>query len=59
MGFQKDANKIIDFLKEKAEANYTQKILVSAHFNEKVDLLIEHLSMDNPTYIGFEREGTQ
>lgn len=38
------------------EASYIQKILVSAHFNEKVEKLIEHLNMDNPKYIGFEKE---
>lgn len=56
MGFQQDINQILSALKEKLEANYIQKILVSAHFNEKVEGLIEHLNMDNPNYIGFEKE---
>lgn len=36
MGFQQDINQILTALKSKLEANYIQKILVSAHFNEKV-----------------------
>lgn len=31
-----------------------QKILVSAHFNEKVEGLIKNLQMGNPEYIGFD-----
>lgn len=43
--------KKMDFIK-------AQKILVSAHFNEKVEGLIKNLQMDNPKYIGFDRKNT-
>lgn len=36
------------------KSEYYQKILVSAHFNEKVEALLTDLTMDNPQYIGFE-----
>lgn len=39
---------------KKIEQEYFQKILVSAHFNEKVENLLKDLHMDNPRYIGFE-----
>lgn len=56
MGFQKDVIEILDIFSKKLDITYIQKILVSAHFNEKVQNLLTHISMDNPKYIGFEGE---
>lgn len=39
---------------KKMKSEYYQKILVSAHFNEKVEALLTDLTMENPQYIGFE-----
>jgi hypothetical protein len=36
MGFQKDVIEILDIFSKKLDITYIQKILVSAHFNEKV-----------------------
>lgn len=36
-----------------------QKILVSAHFNEKVEGLIKNLQMGTPEYIGFDTKKTK
>ena len=53
LGFHQNVNKIMGFISKKLENAYLQKILVSAHFNEKVEGLIKDIAMDNPKYIGF------
>jgi ATP-dependent RNA helicase DDX31/DBP7 len=56
MGFQQNVHKILDLMGKNIKSEYYQKILVSAHFNEKVETLLTDLKMDNPQYIGFETE---
>lgn len=53
MGFHQNVTEILEILSKKLDITYLQKILVSAHFNEKVEDLISNLNMDNPKYIGF------
>jgi len=40
MGFHKTITDVLEILSKKLDITYTQKILVSAHFNEKVEGLI-------------------
>jgi ATP-dependent RNA helicase DDX31/DBP7 len=54
LGFQQSVRNILEFITKNVKSEYYQKILVSAHFNEKVESLLTDLSMDNPHYIGFE-----
>lgn len=53
MGFHQNVTEILEILSKKLDITYLQKILVSAHFNEKVEDLISNLNMDNSKYIGF------
>lgn len=59
MGFQQNVHKILEIIGQKVKSEYYQKILVSAHFNEKVETLLTDLNMDNPHYIGFEKEAKE
>lgn len=54
MGFQQSVHSILQIISANVKQNNYQKILVSAHFNEKVESLLTHLSMESPEYIGFE-----
>jgi ATP-dependent RNA helicase DDX31/DBP7 len=56
MGFQGSVNEILEEIEKKLDFYQVQKVLVSAHFNEKVEGLIKNLDMDRPQYIGFERK---
>ena len=54
-GFDKDVKSILEYLKRTCEYEKCQKVLVSAHFNEKTSSLIESLEKEsNLTYVGFE-----
>ena len=53
MGFHKTVTEILDCFEGKAEFVKSQKILVSAHFNERVENLIKNLDMYTAKYIGF------
>lgn len=54
MGFQNTLSEILESLEKKVDMYKIQKILVSAHFNEKVEGLIKNLDMGDPQYIGFD-----
>lgn len=56
MGFQGSVNEILEEIEKKLDFYQVQKVLVSAHFNEKVEGLIKNLDMDRPQYIGFDRK---
>jgi len=56
MGFHKTVNEILELMEKKLDFHNLQKILVSAHFNERVEGLIKNLLMDNPQYIGFDKK---
>ena len=43
MGFQDSVMKILELIEDKLDFYQVQKILVSAHFNEKVEGLITNL----------------
>jgi hypothetical protein len=57
MGYRKELNNIFTVMREKlSDFDLVQKVLVSAHFNEKIEDLIENLSPSNLQYIGFSQE---
>ena len=59
MGYRKELNNIFTVMREKlSDFNLVQKILVSAHFNDKIEDLIENLSPQNLQYIGFPGKTT-
>lgn len=54
MGYRKELNSIFNVIREKvSDFELIQKILVSAHFNEKIEDLLDNLSPANLQYVGF------